>query len=192
MESKEKNLSEENAVNEANSEVQANDEINGQNDNDQTVAREESAEQEIDPHKRIEELNDQYLRLFAEFDNFRKRTRQEKYEFMQMASASLIKELLPVIDDFERSFKNMDESAKQDPIVEGYALIYNKLMNILKAQGLKAVEALGQNFDTDFHEAVTSFPVEEESKKGQVIDELEKGYVLNDKIIRHAKVVVGQ
>lgn len=184
MESTEKNLNEENA------EVRSGEDSKEQNDNVQE--NETANEQETDPHKRIEELNDQYLRLFAEFDNFRKRTRQEKYEFLQTASASLIKELLPVIDDFERSFKNLDETAKQNPVVEGYTLIYNKLMNILKNQGLKPVEAVGQSFNTDFHEAVTSFPVEDEAKKGSVIDELEKGYLLNDKIIRHAKVVVGQ
>lgn len=189
MDSKEKQ-SEENVVNDK----ELQDATNELNEKASVESNDEATEgkKEQDPLQRIEELNDQYLRLFAEFDNFRKRTRQEKFEFMQTATSSLIKELLPVIDDFERSFKSLDESTKQSPLVEGYVLIFNKLMNVLKAQGLKPIESLNLPFDTDFHEAVTSFPVEDEAKKGIVIDELEKGYLLQEKIIRHSKVVVGQ
>ena len=134
---------------------------------------------------------DDYIRLMAEFDNFRRRTSQEKLEMVSMASTETIKGLLPVLDDCERALKVLQESADSDAAKEGTELIYNKLMAYLKSKGLAVIEALGQPFDTDLHEAVAQFPVQEEDKKGKVFDVVQTGYTLNGKVIRFAKVVVG-
>lgn len=134
---------------------------------------------------------DDYIRLMAEFDNYRRRTSQEKLEIVSMASTETIKGLLPVLDDCERALKVLMESNDSDAAKEGTELIYNKLMNYLKSKGLAVIEAMGQPFDTDLHEAVAQFPVPEEDKKGKVFDVVQTGYTLNGKVIRFAKVVVG-
>lgn len=134
---------------------------------------------------------DDYIRLMAEFDNFRRRTSQEKLELVSMASTDTIKGLLPVLDDCERALKVLLESEDSDAAKEGTELIYSKLMNYLKSKGLAVIEALDQDFDTDLHEAVAQFPVQEEEKKGKVFDVVQTGYTLNGKVIRFAKVVVG-
>ena len=134
---------------------------------------------------------DDYIRLMAEFDNFRRRTSQEKLELVSMASMDTIKGLLPVLDDCERALKVLLESDDSDAAKEGTELIYSKLMGYLKSKGLAVIEALGQNFDTDLHEAVAQFPVQEEDQKGKVFDVVQTGYTLNGKVIRFAKVVVG-
>ena len=134
---------------------------------------------------------DDYIRLMAEFDNFRRRTSQEKLELVSMASTETIKGLLPVLDDCERALKVLLESDDSDAAKEGTELIYSKLMGYLKSKGLAVIDALGQNFDTDLHEAVAQFPVQEEDQKGKVFDVVQTGYTLNGKVIRFAKVVVG-
>lgn len=134
---------------------------------------------------------DDYLRLMAEFDNYRRRTSQEKLELVSMASTETIKGLLPVLDDCERALKVLLESNDSDAAKEGTELIYSKLMGYLKGKGLAVIEALGQPFDTDLHEAVAQFPVPEEENKGKVFDVVQTGYTLNGKVIRFAKVVVG-
>lgn len=134
---------------------------------------------------------DDYLRLMAEFDNFRRRTAQEKLEIVSMASTETIKGLLPILDDCERALKVLLESDDSDAAKEGTELIYSKLMGYLKTKGLAVIEALDQPFDTDLHEAVAQFPVQEEDKKGKVFDVVQTGYTLNGKVIRFAKVVVG-
>ena len=134
---------------------------------------------------------DDYIRLMAEFDNYRRRTSQEKLEIVSMASTETIKGLLPVLDDCERALKVLLESNDSDAAKEGTELIYSKLMNYLKSKGLAVIEAAGQPFDTDLHEAVAQFPVQEEDKKGKVFDVVQTGYTLNGKVIRFAKVVVG-
>ena len=134
---------------------------------------------------------DDYLRLMAEFDNFRRRTAQEKLEIVSMASTETIKGLLPILDDCERALKVLLESDDSDAAKEGTELIYSKLMGYLKTKGLAVIEALDQTFDTDLHEAVAQFPVQEEDKKGKVFDVVQTGYTLNGKVIRFAKVVVG-
>lgn len=134
---------------------------------------------------------DDYIRLMAEFDNYRRRTSQEKLEIVSMASTETIKGLLPVLDDCERALKVLLESNDSDAAKEGTELIYNKLMNYLKSKGLAVIEAMDQPFDTDLHEAVAQFPVQEEDKKGKVFDVVQTGYTLNGKVIRFAKVVVG-
>ena len=134
---------------------------------------------------------DDYIRLMAEFDNYRRRTSQEKLELVSVASMDTIKGLLPVLDDCERALAVLKESNDSDAAKEGTELIYNKLMTYLKSKGLAMIEAVGQPFDTDLHEAVAQFPVPEEDKKGKVFDVVQTGYTLNGKVIRFAKVVVG-
>ena len=134
---------------------------------------------------------DDYIRLMAEFDNFRRRTSQEKLEIVSMASMDTIKGLLPVLDDCERALKVLLESDDSDAAKEGTELIYSKLMGYLKSKGLAVIDALGQEFNTDLHEAVAQFPVQDEDQKGKVFDVVQTGYTLNGKVIRFAKVVVG-
>lgn len=134
---------------------------------------------------------DDYIRLMAEFDNYRRRTSQEKLELVSMASTDTIKGLLPVLDDCERALAVLKDSDDSDAAKEGTELIYSKLMGYLKSKGLAVIEAKDQPFDTDLHEAVAQFPVPEEDKKGKVFDVVQTGYTLNGKVIRFAKVVVG-
>jgi molecular chaperone GrpE len=141
--------------------------------------------------EKVAKDRDDYIRLMAEFDNFRRRTAQEKLELVSMASTDTIKGLLPVLDDCERALKVLLESNDSDAAKEGTELIYSKLIGYLKTKGLAVIEAFGQPFDTDLHEAVAQFPVPEEENKGKVFDVVQTGYTLNGKVIRFAKVVVG-
>jgi len=148
--------------------------------------------------KKVEELEDKvakdkddYIRLMAEFDNFRRRTSQEKLELVSVASMDTIKGLLPVLDDCERALDVLRKSEDSDAAKEGTELIYHKLLAYLQSKGLAVIEALGKEFDTDLHEAVAQFPVQEDEKKGKVFDVVQTGYTLNGKVIRFAKVVVG-
>lgn len=138
-----------------------------------------------------EELNDKYLRLFSDFDNFRKRTLKEKTELTKTASEDIIKSLLVVLDDMERAIEMMHNDTAGNPVLEGIILIYNKLSKILKEKGLESIDAKGAEFNTDFHEALTNIPAPDESQKGKVIDVIQKGYMLGGKVIRFARVVVG-
>ncbi len=137
--------------------------------------------------EKLAEMNDKYVRLYSEYENYRKRTNTEKAELIVNGSKDMIKAILPVVDDMERALTAMsdDEGAK-----EGVQLIYNKMMNILSQKGLKPMEAKGVKFDENLHEAVTQFPATDEGQKGTVVDVVEKGYFLNDKVLRYAKVVV--
>jgi len=135
--------------------------------------------------------NDKYLRLYAEFDNFRRRTSKERVELLQTAGKETIVALLPVLDDFERAEKALETSTDVNAVKEGVALIQNKLNNILSQKGLKPMQSIGQPFDPDLHEAITNIPAPTDAMKGKVIDEMEKGYYLNDNVIRFAKVIVG-
>lgn len=139
-----------------------------------------------------EELRDKYLRLHAEFDNFRKRTLKEKMDMMRTASQDIMMALLPVLDDFERAKKTADAADSTEQFSEGVNLVYHKLFATLKGKGLEPMEAAGEAFDPELHEAVTEIPAPTEDLKGKVVDAIEKGYKLGDKIIRHAKVVVGK
>ena len=136
------------------------------------------------------ELNDKYLRLFSEFDNFRKRTAKEKLDLTATASENVIKDILPVFDDFERALQNMEKNGNEAD-VQGVTLIFNKLKDTLKKKGLEEIDAMGAEFNTDEHEALTMIPAPEEDKKGKVLDVIQKGYKLNGKVIRFARVVVG-
>jgi molecular chaperone GrpE len=139
----------------------------------------------------IAELKDKYLRLYADFENFRRRTSKEKLEMLSTASADVITSILPIVDDFDRAKVSFDSSTDIAALKEGVDLISTKLFKTLEAKGLKAMEAKGQTFDADIHESIAQFPSESEELKGKVIDEIEKGYFLNDKVIRYAKVIVG-
>ena len=141
--------------------------------------------------EKVAKDKDDYIRLMAEFDNYRRRTSQEKLELVSTASTETIKGLLPVLDDCERALAVLKESKDSEAAKEGTELIYNKLMTYLKSKGLAVIEAAGQPFDTDLHEAVAQFPVPEEDKKGKVFDVVQTGYTLNGRVIRFAKVVVG-
>lgn len=137
--------------------------------------------------EKLAEAQDKYVRLYSEYENYRKRTNMEKADLIINGSKDMIKAILPVVDDMERALQAMAEDVAAK---EGVQLIFNKLMNILSQKGLKPIEAKGQKFDENLHEAVTQFPATEESQKGTVMDVVEKGYYLNDKVLRYAKVVV--
>lgn len=144
------------------------------------------------PEDQVAALNDKYLRLYSEFDNYRKRTNKEKIELISTASAGVLKDMLSVMDDFERAIANNETSEDIAGVKDGFKLIHHKLRNLLEAKGLKQMEAKHQAFDSDLHEAIANVPAPSEDLKGKIIDDVEKGYYLNDKVIRFAKVVVGQ
>ncbi|AYL96307.1 nucleotide exchange factor GrpE [Mucilaginibacter celer] len=139
----------------------------------------------------LAQANDKYLRLYAEFDNFRRRTIKEREEARKTEGKDVIVALLPVLDDFERAQRAMEKATEVASVKEGVALIQHKLKNILGQKGLKEMASIGTAFDADLHEAITNIPAPTDDQKGQVIDEMEKGYTLNDKVVRFAKVVVG-
>ncbi|MCH5227334.1 MAG: nucleotide exchange factor GrpE [Muribaculaceae bacterium] len=134
----------------------------------------------------------EYLFLMAEFDNFRKRTLKEKSEIIKNAGENVLKGLLPIMDDFERGIKAAENSPEADSVKEGVNLIYNKLKKYLNQNGVKEIDPTDDTFDTEKHEAISAVPVPDEDKKGKILDTVEKGYTINDKVLRHAKVVVGQ
>ncbi|HEX8546225.1 MAG TPA: nucleotide exchange factor GrpE [Cytophagaceae bacterium] len=141
--------------------------------------------------KEVAELKDKYLRLYSEFENFRRRTSREKIEFFKTANEEMLTALLPVVDDFERAQKAFKETTEVTAISDGVSLIYNKLYKTLEGKGLKPMDSLGQPFNTELHEAITQSPAPSPDMKGKVIDVLEKGYFLNDKVVRFAKVIIG-
>ncbi len=139
----------------------------------------------------LEDANNKYIRLYAEFDNYKRRTSRERVELLQTAGKDVIVDLLPVLDDLERALKAIDDHASDTSVKEGILLVFNKLKKTLQQKGLKEMESINQPFDADFHEAVTNIPAPSDDMKGKVIDEIVKGYLLNDKVLRYAKVVVG-
>lgn len=165
-------------------------------DNLEKGEQEEEVVSEPDPleqkEKEFAALNDKYLRLFSEFDNFRKRTAKEKLELSLSASGNVIKELLPILDDFERAVENNKNVDDIKVVRDGFELIQNKLLRSLTTKGLTPMDSKGEKFDVNIHEALTQIPAPKKSQKGKVVDVIEKGYLLNDKVLRFAKVVVGQ
>lgn len=159
---------------------------------DKNKIRIEELEKKVEEcENKIAKDRDDYIRLMAEFDNFRRRTAQEKLDIVSMASTETIKGLLPVLDDCERALEVLRQSNDSEAAKEGTELIYHKLLAYLQSKGLAIIEAKGQTFDTDVHEAVAQFPVQDEEQKGKVFDVVQTGYTLNGKVIRFAKVVVG-
>lgn len=142
--------------------------------------------------KELEEARDKYLRLAAEFDNYKRRTARERVELMQTAGKDVIQELLPVLDDFERAEKMLSQARDTEAVKEGFELVIGKLRSTLERMGLRPMESNGEPFDADLHEAITEIPAPNPGMQGAVIDVIQPGYYLNDKLIRHAKVVVGK
>ncbi len=138
------------------------------------------------------EMHDRYLRLYSEFDNYRKRTMKEKAELILNGAEKTISSILPIVDDFERALKNMETATDVAAVKEGVELIYNKFMTVLGQNGVKVIETKEQPLDTDYHEAIAVIPAPDEALKGKILDCVQTGYILNDKVIRHAKVVVGE
>ena len=157
------------------------------------LTHEEQLEKELEEAQTaIEEQKDKYLRLSAEFDNYRKRTIKEKAELILNGGEKSISSILPVIDDFERAIKTMETAKDVSAVKEGVELIYNKFMAVLAQNGVKVIETKDQPLDTDYHEAIAVIPAPSEEQKGKILDCVQTGYTLNDKVIRHAKVVVGE
>lgn len=173
-----------------------NPEVNSETED---TPNEEITEACDNAEKKIQELQEalekekkEYMFLMAEFDNFRKRTLREKSEIIKNAGENVLKGLLPIMDDFERGIKAAESSPEADSVKEGVNLIYNKFKNYLNQNGVKEMDPADDNFDTEKHEAISVVPVPDEEKKGKILDTVEKGYTINDKVLRHAKVVVGQ
>lgn len=157
------------------------------------LTNEERVQKELDEaNEKIAMLEDRYLRQIAEFDNYRKRTMKEKAELIKNGGERTIEAILPVLDDFERALDNMAKDENAAEAMKGVELIYNKFIGILKQNGLQKIETEGADFDTDYHEAIAMVPAFEESQKGKVLDCIQSGYMLNEKVIRHAKVAVGE
>ena len=157
------------------------------------LTHEEQLEKELEEAQTaIEEQKDKYLRLSAEFDNYRKRTIKEKAELILNGGEKSISSILPVIDDFERAIKTMEPAKDESAVKEGVEMIYNKFMAVLAQNGVKVIETKDQPLDTDYHEAIAVIPAPSEEQKGKILDCVQTGYTLNDKVIRHAKVVVGE
>lgn len=150
-------------------------------------------EEKDEREEKLQQLNDKYLRLAAEFDNYRRRTLKEKQELILSASEGVVMGLLPVLDDFERAIEMLKSSKQENnAAIEGTELIYNKLLSFLNSKGVKEIESVGLKLDTDYHEAVAQIAVEEKKRKGKIVEVAQKGYTLNGKVIRFAKVVIGQ
>ena len=157
------------------------------------LTEEEKLAKELEEaHKAIEDQKDKYLRLSAEFDNYRKRTMKEKAELILNGGEKTIGTILPVVDDFERALKNMETATDVAAVREGVELIYNKFMAVLAQDGVKVIETKDKPLDTDYHEAIAVVPAPDKALKGKILDCVQTGYTLNDKVIRHAKVVVGE
>ena len=162
-------------------------------ENEAPLTEEEKLAQELEKaNEQIEEQKDKYLRLSAEFDNYRKRTMKEKAELILNGGEKSISSILPSVDDFERALKNMETATDVAAVKEGVELIYNKFMSVLGQNGVKVIETKEQPLDTDYHEAIAVIPAPNEALKGKILDCVQTGYILKDKVIRHAKVVVGE
>lgn len=160
---------------------------------EETVAKETAVNDELSALKQeIQDQKDKYLRLFAEFDNFKKRNAKERLELFKTAGQDIIRELLPILDDFQRADKAFEQDNNAENYANGVKLIQEKLQKTLQNKGLKVIESVGKDFDVEQHEAIAEVPASSEEQKGKIIDEVESGYTLNDTIIRYAKVVVGK
>ena len=194
MSEKDKEIQDENInlnVDAKNEEV-ANEETTTEQENVELTAEEKLQKELDEANEKVATLEDKYLRQVAEFDNYRKRTIKEKAELIKNGGERAIESILPVLDDFERALSNMAKDENAAEILTGVELIYNKFVSILKQNGLQKIETEGAVFNTDFHEAIALIPTPDESLKGKVLDCVQAGYTLNDKVIRHAKVAVGE
>lgn len=197
MDSKEKetNREEELKAQETQNEPQEEENVNTEpvQEEETPQTEEEKLAQELEKaNALIEEQKDKYLRLSAEFDNYRKRTMKEKAELILNGGEKSISSILPIVDDMERALQNMEKASDVAAVKEGVELIYNKFMSVLGQNGVKVIETKEKPLDTDYHEAIAVIPAPDESLKGKILDCVQTGYTLNDKVIRHAKVVVGE
>ncbi len=177
--------------------VEAKNELENNNEKQEATNKEKNKELTLedqieDLNSQINEQKDKYLRLFADFDNYKKRNAKERLELLNTAGKDIILTIIPTLDDLDRAIKSAETSTTIDAVKDGFVLVKNKLFNALAQKGLKPMESIGQDFDPDKQEALTKIPAPSKDMKGKVIDEIEKGYTLNDKIIRYAKVVVGE
>ena len=182
----------EDAVNETANEIAEENAIDAEVLEADEVTTDELIQQINEANEKVAMLEDKYLRQAAEFDNYRKRTMKEKAELIKNGGERAIESILPVLDDFERALSNMAKDENATEIMTGVELIYNKFVGILKQNGLQKIETEGAEFNTDFHEAIAMVPTPDEKMKGKVLDCIQAGYTLNDKVIRHAKVAVGE
>ena len=190
-----RNSEEKTASNEADAKTATveNDRMNMADDKTtHTEGKRKKISKEKELESKLKEQQDKYLRLSAEFDNYRKRMMKERIELTQYAGADILTKILSVLDDFERAIVSMKSTEDIEAVKQGIELIYNKLKDYLNQQGIKEIVALNQDFNTDFHDAVTKIPVQENERKGKVVDVIVKGYTLNDKVIRYSRVVVGE
>jgi molecular chaperone GrpE len=167
-------------------------ETNNEQESAENTVTEEQVTAEPTMEDKYAELNDKFVRLYSEFDNYRKRTNKEKLDLISTASAGVIKDLVSILDDFERAIANNETAEDIQGVKEGFHLIFNKFKNILETKGLKQMVAKGEAFDSELHEAIANIPAPAEELKGKIVEDVEKGYYLHDKVIRYAKVVVGQ
>ncbi|MCI5057915.1 MAG: nucleotide exchange factor GrpE [Flavobacteriales bacterium] len=180
--------------------TEGSDDNENRNQNDSQQAEAKSSEETSNSDNqatdsfeaKYNELNDKYLRLYSEFDNFRRRTAKEKLTLISTASSDLMRELLPILDDTERAINTNKDSNDLESIKQGFQLLNQKLSNTLKSKGLKEMQAKEETFDPELHEAITKIPAPDKKLKGKVVDVIEKGYYLNETVIRYAKVVVGE
>ena len=177
---------------------QVNENLENLQENDMESVEDQEVDnekEEVNPfaemENKLKEINDKYLRLYSEFENFRKRTAREKIELINSGNKSLMLKIIPTIDDFERAIESNKSVDDINIVKEGFELIYHKMMKTLESEGVKVMETNGEPFDVEFHEAITRIPAPDKSLKGKVVDTVEKGYYLNDNVLRYAKVVVG-
>lgn len=156
------------------------------------AAKEEEPKKTKSPEDELGDMKDKYLRLYAEFDNYRKRTLKERHDLIKLAGQDVIKAILPAVDDMDRAIRIADADDNDETVPEGIRLVYNKLLKSLEQQGVKPMETTGATFDPELHEALTKIPAPTDDLKGKIIDTVERGYYLNDKIVRYPKVVVGE
>jgi molecular chaperone GrpE len=176
---------------EKNEEIISDDTVNI-TESEETAAEQESTDELSKLKSEIEELKDKYLRLYSDFDNYKRRTTKERIDLFKMAGQDVLKSLIPVMDDFERAEKAFETSTDAASLAEGVKLVSSKLRSTLEQQGLKSYSSIGENFDADLHEAITKIPAPSNDLKGKIVDEVEKGYKLQDKVIRFAKVIIGE
>ena len=176
-------------------EAQNEAEINQEQESVHTEGLPDAAQQEAGEVAKLElqlsEANDKFLRLYSDFDNYKKRINRERLDLIKSAGQDIMTSILPMLDDMERAVKAMSEAKNVEAVKEGIQLVYQKMKTITESKGLKAMESTGKDFDADLHDAIANVPVKDDAQKGKVIEEIEKGYYLNDKVIRHAKVIVG-
>lgn len=191
---KEENQVEDSKSNQVEREEKDNTKTDSTEDVNTEVENKEENKEEKEPtvEEQLKEFQGKFVRLYADFENYRKRTNKEKVDLLSSASAGVVKDMLTVLDDFERAIANNENVEDPQALKEGFSLIYNKFKGVLEGKGLKPMDAKGKEFDSELHEAVANMPTEDKDQKGKVIDDVEKGYYLNDKVIRFAKVVVGQ